>query len=344
MNLNIKKNTTVLSENEIKKNWISDQVLVSICCIAYNHELYIKNALDGFLNQKTNFPFEILIHDDASTDKTANIISEYQKKYPSIVKPILQKINQHSKGISILRTFNFPRAKGEFIALCEGDDYWIDPNKLQKQIDALKRYPKCSICFHSAFALNREGKKYPINVIDKNETLLDFKDVIFNGGGGMPTASIVFRTSIIETINKFYSIAKPCGVGDSVYQIISSEVGGALYLPFQGSIYRKDAIGSWSEKMNKDKAFAIKTRVGVIDLYIALNNFYDKKYDSYFHTKIGRICLKFITDSYIHPKFNKSLYEKYKEYLNDYSLLYIKILYYLRTIKKNIRRLIYLMR
>ena len=100
---------------------------VSICCITYNHAPYIRSALDGFLMQETDFAYEILIHDDASTDGTADIIREYTARYPDIIKPILREENQYSKGISNISIFNFPRARGEFIAMCEGDDYWTDP-------------------------------------------------------------------------------------------------------------------------------------------------------------------------------------------------------------------------
>ena len=106
--------------------------LVSIVCESYNHEPYLRKCLDGFVMQKTNFSFEILIHDDASTDKSADIIREYISKYPQLDwKPIFQIENQYSKGISIWTEIQFPRAQGKYIALCEGDDYWTDPYKLQ---------------------------------------------------------------------------------------------------------------------------------------------------------------------------------------------------------------------
>ena len=103
--------------------------LVSIDCITYNHEAYISQALDGFLMQKTKFLFEVLIHDDLSTDGTADIIRKYEKKYPLIIKPIYQTVNQFSKGVEISKKFQFPRAQGKYIAICEGDDYWTNPNK-----------------------------------------------------------------------------------------------------------------------------------------------------------------------------------------------------------------------
>ncbi len=135
-------------EPEIMQNWKVDieKPVVSICSIIYNHENYIAEAIDGFLMQETSFPFEILINDDCSTDNTVNILREYEKKYPNIVKPIYQKENQYSKGIKMNSTYNFPRAKGKYIAICEGDDYWTDPLKLQKQVDFLEVNKDYSIC------------------------------------------------------------------------------------------------------------------------------------------------------------------------------------------------------
>ena len=114
-------------------------IMVSICCITYNQEKYIKDAIEGFLMQKTNFLFEIIIHDDASTDKTADIIREYQQKYPDKIRTILQKENQYKKGVRNSYTV-FKEAKGKYIAFCEGDDYWIDENKLQKQVNYMEEH------------------------------------------------------------------------------------------------------------------------------------------------------------------------------------------------------------
>ena len=105
-----------------------EQIMVSIVCNAYNQELYIREALESFVAQKTNFKFEILVHDDASTDTTADIIREYESKYPDIIKPIYQTENQYSKNVSIT-ALQHQRANGKYIAFCEGDDYWIDEYK-----------------------------------------------------------------------------------------------------------------------------------------------------------------------------------------------------------------------
>jgi glycosyltransferase involved in cell wall biosynthesis/organic radical activating enzyme len=129
---------------------------VSIFCLAYNHEPFIRQCLDRIVMQKTNFPLEILIHDDASTDRTAEIIREYEIKYPGLVKPIYEMENQYSKGRKLNLTYSFPRAKGKYIAYCDCDDYWTDPYKLQKQVDFLESHDEYSVCT-SGYMINKDG-------------------------------------------------------------------------------------------------------------------------------------------------------------------------------------------
>ncbi|MTI64683.1 glycosyltransferase [Methylophaga sp.] len=147
------------SEDEIIKTWdtAGTQPVVSICCITYNHEDYIEDALNGFLIQETDFPIEILIHDDASTDRTSDIIRNYQANYPKIVKPIYQTENQFSHGKRMNADFNFTRAKGDYLAICEGDDYWVDTSKLQKQVNYLIANPSYVLTFTDALTFNSEG-------------------------------------------------------------------------------------------------------------------------------------------------------------------------------------------
>lgn len=178
------------------QNWNSEIPLVSISCITYNHEPYIAQTLDGFLMQKTDFPFEVLIHDDASTDRTADIIREYEKKFPNLIKPIYQKENQYSKGFtSVSATWNFPRAKGKYIALCEGDDYWIDENKLQMQVDFLEKNPEYGMCFHDAVVVNElenEVDSFSYHVIEKDYSATElFENWV------VPTASMLFKKEIL---------------------------------------------------------------------------------------------------------------------------------------------------
>lgn len=156
--------------------------MVSIHCLAYNHEKTIRKTLDGFLMQKTSFPIEAIIHDDASTDNTAEIIKEYAVQYPHIIKPIFEKENQYSKHDGSLQKIMHNACKGKYIAYCEGDDYWIDPLKLQKQVDYLEAHPEityscCRFYIQNEFkGTFKEGyNKYFDNEIHKKET-----EFIFN--------------------------------------------------------------------------------------------------------------------------------------------------------------------
>ncbi|MFW6114516.1 MAG: glycosyltransferase family 2 protein [bacterium] len=145
------------SEEEITEHWTSfDPPVVSVVCITYNHEPYIHDAIEGFLIQETDFPFEVIIHDDASTDNTAAIIREYAERYPKIIRPIYQTENQYSLGRRGREVVN-ALCRGRYIALCEGDDFWVDPKKLQTQVDFLERNPDYVMSFHGAFIIDDEG-------------------------------------------------------------------------------------------------------------------------------------------------------------------------------------------
>ncbi len=175
---------------------INNKPLVSINCLVYNHEPYLRDCFEGFVKQQTTFPFEILVHDDASTDHSADIIREYTEKYPDLFKPIYQTENQYSKGVKISFEYQYPRAQGKYIALCEGDDYWIDPHKLQMQVDFLESHPEYSMCFHAAI-LKQENRILSFAeasfVEDKDYTA---DDVMANWI--VPTASLVYKKQILN--------------------------------------------------------------------------------------------------------------------------------------------------
>ena len=225
-------------------------IIVSISCITYNHALYIRKCLDSFLMQQTNFAFEVLIHDDCSTDGTAEIIKEYEERFPDIIKPIYEEENQYQQGKpSGSAVWNYPRAKGKYIALCEGDDYWVDPLKLQKQVDFMERNLECSLCFHNYFQLFPDDKLVPITKDLANASICSIHDVILKGGGFMATNSMLFRT--VDVTN--YPVWATLGVGDFPLMLILFHSGKVAYLDFIGSVYRINSIGSWSEKMNNLK-------------------------------------------------------------------------------------------
>lgn len=152
----------------------SKDILVSVVCLSYNHEKYIRDALDGFVMQKTNFGFEVIIHDDASTDNTIVIIKEYAEKYPDIIKPIFEKENQYSKPGGDILGKTIMACQGKYLAFCEGDDYWIDPNKLQKQVDYLEEHPECSLCCTDAVLNTLNGDKERSSLVMK-KTIVQWK-------------------------------------------------------------------------------------------------------------------------------------------------------------------------
>lgn len=183
-------------------NTCTNNPLVSICSITYNHHLYIRQCLNGFLMQKTNFAFEVIINDDCSTDGTTEILREYASKYPDIIKPIFQDENQYAKGVrGMFQHFVFPKAQGKYIAICEGDDYWTDPLKLQKQVDYLETHPNFSMCFHRVECLAEKGReKQDIfgYLTTKDYAEQDSND--FLKKWLVPTCSIVMRGELLHKI------------------------------------------------------------------------------------------------------------------------------------------------
>ena len=176
---------------------MQDNIKVSVLCLVYNHAKVLGKCLNGFVSQKVNFKFEVLIHDDASTDESPQIIKEYESKYPDIIKPIYQKENQYQQGIGITETFQLPRAKGKYYAMCEGDDIWTDENKLQKQFDFMEKNQDVVMCVHKACQINMEnGKKRILPSKPRESRMLTSDEVIINGGGYYPTCSMFFRSEI----------------------------------------------------------------------------------------------------------------------------------------------------
>lgn len=220
---------------------MNSEVLVSICCITYNHAPYIRQCLDGFVMQKTNFQYEILIHDDASTDGTADIIREYESKYPGLIKPIYQIENQYSKGKNISATYNWPRAIGKYIAQCEGDDYWTDSLKLQKQVDFMEANPEYSMCFHKVNVISHDKNDNDLysHLQEKEYTASEIYEK-----WTVPTCSVVYRKSNLN-------LRKPRTMvfGDIVLFLSLAMEGRLFCLDFEGGVYRRH-IGGASTQSN----------------------------------------------------------------------------------------------
>lgn len=219
--------------------------MVSVVCATYNQEAYIRQCLEGIMMQKTSFSFEVLINDDASTDNTASIIKEFEIKYPKHIKPIYQKENQYSKGIKIDPNYNIPRAQGKYIAMCEGDDYWIDELKLQKQFDFMENHPECTMCFHDAEIENNLKDKTISHIqIEDREY---FSNELFSNWI-VPTASMFFRKDFLD-----FKILTNKNIlnGDLIYILLAAEKGKVYGLSEKMSTYRMHEEGvTWNPTIN----------------------------------------------------------------------------------------------
>ena len=234
--------------------------LVSICCTAYNQEKYIARTLDCFLAQQCDFLYEILIHDDASADRTPDIIRDYAARYPDVIFPVFQRENQYSKGLSIDGTFNFPRARGKYIALCEGDDFWCDPCKLQRQIAYMEAHPECTFSFTNGYVHDESGEKpdrpfLPYYEAEKamfcGESRIFTLDEIARVNF-IPTASFVFRTDVLRSIPRAY-LAKRCQHSDLRMKLFFTACGYAWYEHIYGCTYRENVSGSAMQIWKKEK-------------------------------------------------------------------------------------------
>jgi len=226
----------------------SNNILVAIKCLTYNHEHYIRDCLDGFIMQKTDFRFVVIVHDDASTDKTVNIIKEYEGKYPDIIKPIFESENQYS----IYHDFGFggvidnaiDATGAKYVAICEGDDYWIDPFKLQKQVDFLEEHNEYSLCFHKCNMLvMNTGEITDEFVTDMpgESTILDLAKINY-----IHTLSVVFRKND-RLLDDFSKLPHNLAVGDYTTWMLLSQYGKIMKLPDIMAVYRYGS-GIWSTK------------------------------------------------------------------------------------------------
>ena len=219
---------------------------VSVICTTYNQEAYIGSALEGFVNQKTNFDYEVLVHDDASTDNTASIIREYAERYPDIIRPIYQTENQYSQRKDFYGELLFPSAKGEYIALCEGDDYWIDENKLQMQVDFLDQNPQYIACVHNTYKLEMQTNKKTVMYGDTDYDILTAH--VLNGGSCCyQTASLMCRRDAFFNRPSFARF-----FFDYPFSIHLSLLGPIRFMGRIMSVYRVGTESSWTAANKKN--------------------------------------------------------------------------------------------
>lgn len=219
------------------------EMMVSIVCATYNQEDYIGEALDSLLMQETDFPYEILLHDDASTDRTTDIVKEYAARYPEKIRLFLEKENKFQRNIDFWAEIFREHRPAKYIAVNEGDDYWIDPLKLQKQVDALEAHPECDMCACCAAMMSEDGK-LEIGQIRprKGNGILSMEETIMGGGMYLATNALLYRREISEQPMRFQLIRSL----DYAGQMRGALRGGIVYIDEKMAAYRRFAKNSWT--------------------------------------------------------------------------------------------------
>lgn len=306
----------------------SDSVFLAIKCITYNHEPYIRQCLDGFVMQKTNFRFVAIVHDDASTDKTADIIREYELKYPDVIKPIYETENQYSRHDGSVSRIVDAAAKAtgaKYIAICEGDDYWTDPYKLQKQVDFLETHEEYSMCCH----------RFSIFEQNNGEIHGDWLAECFADGTDCFTFSNYenMRIWIAQTLTIMYRNQIPSDPNHGKYKCYCDihfnyhflHCGKGACLSFNGAVYRRHDDGVDSPfSMQERKKISIK-KYG--DLFQFNND--DPELRKYYWNDLNCYCSEYVMKPIEQGTrvasvwndfvFVKSMYRKYFGFKSEFA-------------------------
>ena len=278
------------------------EVLVSIRCTTYNHAPYIRQCLDGFVMQKTNFPFEAIVHDDASTDGTDKIILEYAEKYPNIIIPVLEEENQYSKGNGSVTRIVESYMRGKYIAFCEGDDYWTDPYKLQKQVNFLETHPDYGLC-HTDFYTTGRRRITPV----KEEKDDNYWPSILIKGLRIGTVTVMVRSDIYMNRPRL-NVGKGWPIGDLPIWYEIARVSKIKYLPEITATYRivaesashsqsLDKVLRYEEKKLEMKRFYAKTYNVEVDERIWEAQSYELIIRFAVRNKMAKVIEKYYTEA-----------------------------------------------
>lgn len=248
---------------------------VSVVCTVFRHEAYLRQCLDGFIMQKTTFPIEVIVHDDCSPDNSATIMHEYEEKHPGIIRCIYQKENQLSQGKVPLWDIVFPMTKGEYIAICEGDDYWIDPYKLQKQVDFMEQHPDYIACFHNA----RVQYKNHVSLFnDLSENCCPSTEDIIRRQWFIATPTLLFRNCLKEIPEWSNKVVN----GDYMIELLLASKGKFYYMDDVMATYRRFGEGM-SAVLNKNKVDMVDKLLYLLE---KMKDYYNGEYASAFDESI----------------------------------------------------------
>ncbi len=285
-------------------------LMVSIRCFTYNHEPYIRQCLEGFVMQKTNFRFEAIVHDDASTDGTADIIREYAEKYPDIIKPIYETENQYSKRDGSLARIMDAHMHGKYIAICEGDDYWIDPLKLQIQVDFLEANPEYTL-IHTGIKIIKEGTTDVIDYVqeinDSDKRKEDLMNDILDNNYRIQTLTTLMPRLVYERVINNDVFLFRLGrflMGDTQLWCALLNEGNIKYMEDITGVYRRH-LGSACNSANLKSKVRFELSCNEMRLYIA------KKYNLSLLFRKQRYFVLLLKYLSIDPLFKPIQYNPY---------------------------------
>lgn len=250
----------------------SKECKVSVICLAYNHEAYIRDALEGFVRQRTDFAYEVLVNDDASTDGTAAVIREYAEKYPEIIRPFYQEKNLYSQGIDIENAVLRPFVRGKYLAYCEGDDYLCDPEKLQLQADFLDAHPEYSACVHNSLGLVIGSGQEPAPLFPQTgDRDIPFSLIAKGMSHAFHNNSIMARSQWCWDLPEFYAVANRYGFGDYPFALWLAMNGKIRFLDRCMTVYRmRSNASSWSYGVHNDYDKFKRFVTGELEMFQAL--------------------------------------------------------------------------
>lgn len=299
-------------EQEILKHWPDGPPAVSVLCPTYNHVSFIERAIHGFLCQETNFRFEIIIRDDASTDGTHEVVESYASQYPSLIRPVLETQNKFPevRPAAVLR----PLVRGRYIAYCEGDDYWFDPLKLQKQFDALEHNPGAVLSHHQTLVVEN-GIIRSLGQLPESQCR-DFTGRELTRGAWILSSSRFYR-NVDFVVNPR---AHPLTNGDRYLSAQLGLFGGALFEPDVKSVYTLHQGGIWSPLDATEKAISQATSFFLLGEQFGRQN--HRKLKRYWYQKsIFRFARALLNPRLLSPKAARrtlaSLGEKVSQYRNS---------------------------
>lgn len=298
---------------------MNNNIFVTIVCVTYNHQNYIRDALDSFFHQQVDFKYEVVVHDDASTDETIAILKEYEKEYPDKIKVLYEAENQYRKTenfVKFLQERVLPFVRGKYVVISEGDDYWIDDTKLQRQVDYLEKNADCMMVTHNAVTLNMRSAKIDILTRYYSDKDLSAEEIINHPCGYMATASMLMRRECFELID-FFNEAE---IGDYTRQLSCLARGKIHYIDRVMSVYRFAHPGSWQELQDKDSFLRINGYLKMIRFLDKYNAYTKYIYSKYLSKEIQRYASYIIminNKENFEEAFEKELFnESYKQYLD----------------------------